>query len=410
MSMIRWSATFLLVLFLCLSTGAQSPDVDALERVVTAKPADIRSRRMLADAYLAAGRPMDAVTQLRRATALAPKLPGMWYALGQAYNAVKQDALASFDDPSEAAWRQLLSADALLANNHLPDAFTLYRATLDALPSMVSIHDSVARIYDRTGHAAWAARERANGRLPSTACTERKALCEFRAGRYPSALTAALGGSDSESRYWRARAANELALGAFKQLDALPDSAERRGVRATLARAEERYTDAVAELKAALRLAPRQPELIYELASAHYAARDFDLTIETMAPLLQAYPDDARLLRLQGQSLLQLRRPEEALPFLQRLVERTPNDPSARLALGRAYLQTGDFAAAIRMIEGQLGNDDDGSLHVQLARAYTGLGQREKAAALLSRSDEIQRASRERAAAGAAQRMITAPK
>ena len=208
--MMRCSATFLLVLFLCLSTAAQPPDVAALEQAVRAKPADIRSQRMLADAYLAAGRPMDAVTQLRSATALAPKLPSVWYALGQAYNAVKQDALASFDDPSEAPWRQLLSADALLANNHLPDAFTLYRATLDALPSMVSIHDSVASIYDRTGHAAWAARERANGRLPSTACTERKALCEFRAGRYRSALTAALGGSDSESRYWRARAASEL--------------------------------------------------------------------------------------------------------------------------------------------------------------------------------------------------------
>jgi len=365
---------------------------------------------MLADAYLAADRPMDAVTQLRKVTALAPKLPSVWYALGQAYNVVKQDALATFDAPSDAPWRQLLSADALLANNHLPEAFASYRATIDALPSMVSIHDSVARIYDRTGHAAWAARERANSRLPSTACTERKALCEFRAGRYRSALTAALGGSNSESRYWRARAANELALGAFKQLDALPDSAERRGVRATLARAEERYTDAVAELKAALRLAPRQPELIYELASAHYAARDFDLAIETMAPLLQAYPDDARLLRLQGQSLLQLRRPEEALPFLQRLVERNPNDPTARLALGRAHLQNGNFTAAIPMIEGQLANDDDGSLHVQLARAYTGLGQREKAAALLSRSDDIQRAARERAVAAAAQRTITAPK
>ena len=365
---------------------------------------------MLADAYLAAGRPMHAVTELRKLSAIAPGQPSVWYALGQAYNALKQDALATFDNPSDTPWRQLLAADALLANNHLPDAFALYRATLDSLPSMVTIHDSVARIYDRIGNPAWAARERAKGRLPATACTERKPLCEFRAGRYRSALASVTTGSDAESRYWRARAANELALAAFKQLDVLPDSAERRSVRATLARTEERYTDAIAELKAALRFMPRQPDLIYELASAYYSARDFDLAIETMAPLLQAYPDDARLLRLKGQSLLQLRRPEEALPLLQRLVERSPTEPSARLALGRAHLQTGNFTAAIPLIEGQLPNDDDGSLHVQLARAYAGLGQREKAAALLARSDEIQRAAREREAAAAAQRTITAPK
>src|SRR5437867_10287518 len=153
-------AAFLFVLFTSATTRAQSIDVDTLERVVAAKPGDVQSRRRLADAYVATGRPMDAVTELRKVTALAPRLPSVWYALGQAYNAVKQEALATFGDPSDAPWRQLLSADALLANNHLTDAFALYQATLDRLPLMVSIHDSVARIYARTGHAAWAGRER----------------------------------------------------------------------------------------------------------------------------------------------------------------------------------------------------------------------------------------------------------
>ena len=399
----------ILALLLSAGTIAQSTDVAALERMVAARPSEVRSRRMLADAYLGAGRPMDAVTELLKATTLAPRAPSGWYALGQAYNGVKQDALATFGDPSDAPWRQLLSADALLANSHLTDAFAAYQAAVDRLPSMVNIHDSVAHIYERTGHNAWALRERAKGRLTNQACADRRALCEFRAGRHRSALAAAFTGSDAESRYWRARAANELALAAFRQLDALPDSAERRGVRATRARAEERYTDAVTELKAALRFAPRESELIYELATAYYSARDFPLAITTLSPLLQAHPDDLRLLTLKGYSLLQLRQPEEAAPILQQVVERDPADANARLALGRAYLQTGNAAMAVALIEGELANDDDGSLHVQLARAYTGLGQREKAAQLLARSDEIQRAARERAAV-AAQRRITAPK
>lgn len=138
-------------------------------------------------------------------------------------------------------------------------------------------------------------------------------------------------------------------------------------------------------------------------------ARNYEQAVATLSPLLQAHPDDPRLLKVVGYSLLQLRRLDEALPTLQRAVERDSSDPGPRLALGRAYLQNGDFAAAIPLIEPHLAGDEDGSLHVQLARAYSGLGQRDKAAALLARSEEIRRAAEERSAASA-QRTITPPK
>jgi tetratricopeptide (TPR) repeat protein len=343
-------------------------------------------------------------------TELAPDLPGAWYALGHAYNAIKQEAIATFDTrPEDSSWQQLLAADALLANGHVIDAFTVYREVLERLSSMVSVHDSVARIYEQTGHADWAARERAIGARSAIDCVRRKALCEFRAGQYRSALTAALAYPDSESRYWRARAANELALGAFKRINELADSPERRAVRATLARVEERYIDAIAELKAALTFAPDDPALVYELASAYYSAQDYEKAVATLSPQLRAHPGEARLLRLTGYSLLRLRRLEEAVPVLQLVVERDATDPGPRLALGQAYLQNGDFAAAIPLIEPQLADDRDGSLHAQLARAYTGLGQRDKGAPLLARSQEIQRAARERSEA-AGQRTITPPR
>ena len=303
----------------------------------------------------------------------------MWYALGQAYNAVKQDALRTFDDsPEHAPWQQLLAADALMINGQFTDAFVLYRSALDRLPSMVAIHDSVARIYETTGRAEWATKERAAGTLPPSACDTRQALCEFRAGRYRSALTAALASRDPESRYWQARAASELALAAFKHLDQLPDSGERRVVRATLARAEGRFVDAIVELKAALTFAPGDPALTFELASAYYAARDYDQTIATLEPMLRARSDDPRLLQLTGFALLQLRRPDDAVPMLRRAAERDGSAAGTRLALARAYLQQGDFAAAIPLIESQLAGDQDGSLHVQLARAYKGSVRRRK--------------------------------
>jgi hypothetical protein len=72
-------------------------------------------------------------------------------------------------------------------------------------------------------------------------------------------------------------------------------------------------------------------------------------------------------------------------------------------------VQKGYYAAAIPLIELEIPDDKDGSLHVQLARAYKGVGNAEKAAALLARSQELQQAAQLRNAA-AGQRTITPPK
>jgi predicted Zn-dependent protease len=393
-----------------LALGNAEKAIAPLERVVAARPTEIEQRRMLAQAYAAVGRSVDAVGQLRRVTEAAPRLPAGWYALGHAYNALTQDAMATFDgEAQDSPWRQLLLADAFLADGRLTDAFAIYRATLERLPAMVTIHDAVARIYEQTGHPEWAARERARGTLPAAECPRRKALCEFRARRYRPALVAALAGTDPESRYWRARAATELALAAFQRVEQLPDSRERREVRATLARAGRRYRDAIVELEAALKFAPGDPALVDDLGTTYYAARDYEQAVATLRPLLAANPGDARLLTVCGDSLLQLQRPDEAVPLLRRAIEREPGDPMPRLALGRAYVQQGNFAAAIPLLEPHLAGDQDGSVHVQLARAYTGSGERDKGAALLERSQEIQRAAQERNAA-LAQRTITGPK
>ncbi len=393
-----------------LAIGEAAKAIRPLERAVAARPRDTEHRRMLAQAYVAAGRPADAVTHLRKITEIAPRLPGGWYALGHAYNALTQDALSTFEkEPDDSPWRLLLVADALLADGRFTDAFVNYRDALARLPSMMTIRDSIARIYEKTGHADWAAQERRLGAMPATECAKRRSLCDFRGGRYRASLAAALAASDVESRYWRARAATELALAAFKRLDSLPDSRERREMRAAVAREDRRFADAIGELEAALKFAPADPDLLDDLGTSYYLARDFDKAIATLLPLLEANPDDPRLLTVSAEALMQLQRLEEALPMLERAVELAPADAMPRLALGRAFVQKGNFADAIPLIEPQLPGDRDGSLHVQLARAYTGLGQGERAAALLARSQEIQRAEQERSAA-TARRTITPPK
>jgi len=352
---------------------------------------------------------LDTLAQLRAAAQATPRNPRGWYELGQGYNVIKQNALSTFTSPADAPWRALLSADALLENGQLTDAFTLYRAALESLPSMANIHDSVARIYERSGHTQWAVTERGKIDMSADDCVARRALCEFRAARYDAALEAAMKASDAEGRYWTARAANELALAAFMRLDTLPDSVERRSVRAAVAQAQERHTDAVAELKAAVSLAPQQPEVQYQLASAYYSARDYEASLATLTPLLKAYPDDVRLLTVKAQALSQLQRADEALPILKQLVDRNPNNSRMKLALGRAYLQTSHYTEAIPLLQEQLSSDSDGSLHMQLARAYSATSQHDKAAPLLARSEELRKADEERRAATATN-VVTAPK
>ena len=97
----------------------------------------------------------------------------------------------------------LLLANALEADNRLPEAFTVYRQVLEKLPRR-AVHDALIRIYEATGHKDWADAQRKKAAVIEPDCVAQKAECEFRAGRLRTALAAA-SGKDVESMYWRTR-------------------------------------------------------------------------------------------------------------------------------------------------------------------------------------------------------------
>ncbi len=297
------------------------------------------------------------------------------------------------------------------SDGRFTDAYRVYREALDALPSMVTIRDSIATIYEQTNHKDWAAIERARGTLTPAQCLKRRALCAFRAGRFREALTAGGTGKDPESRYWRARAAAELTKDALSQLDRLPDSRERREVRAAVASADRRYPDAVSELKAALQFAPKDPALIGQLGIALYRSRDFEPALAVLAPVIDMAPasDDVQVLTAYGDSLLQLDRVEDAIRYLRRAFTADTSDGPASLSLARAYIRQGEFKAALPLLEWQGAGDSDGSVHVLLSRALAGIGEKDKADAMLAKAQALQRAAQERALE-AGKRTITPPK
>jgi len=158
-----------------------------------------------------------------------------------------------------------------------------------------------------------------------------------------------------------------------------------------------------------LKMAPGDPGLLADLGTTYHFARDFERTVATLLPLLKARADDPQLLSTCGDALLQLQRVDEAIPLLERATTLDTSDSTARLALADAYVQKEYFAAAVALLQVELSADQDGSVHVKLARAHKGLGNNDKAAELLAQSEQLQRAAQERNAA-AGQRTITPPK
>jgi predicted Zn-dependent protease len=122
--------------------------------------------------------------------------------------------------------------------------------------------------------------------------------------------------------------------------------------------------------------------------------------------LIRTQPDSADANYLLGDALLAQDHPEQAIPYLEKAVRLVPGQLHAHGALGRAYALAGRPAEAIPHLEQAVPTDDDGSLRLQLARAYQAAGQADKAQVALAAYEEFRKAAVESAPTDAA---ITPP-
>jgi tetratricopeptide (TPR) repeat protein len=420
-----------------LDLGQPEQAMAPLQKFVTAEPANLQARQMLASASLMAGRHQQAAAEFRTVAQQAPDDAKGWYGLVQSYDALSQETLDALSKTTDAAlYEPLLIADALESEGKLEEAFRFYKQSLQGLPNLRATHEALARIYTKTGHAEWAAQQTAKARQLAPACAAAPAVaatagagakgaapakaaagskpaaanpkppapkgaeCEFRAKRYLNAIAAVAKHEDAESLYWKTRAYAELASGALAKLTAMKPSQELHELRAELYRNQRRHLQSVTELKAALTFAPDDPRLRRELAKSLYYARDWDASKKLLEELIKEDGRDPELRYFYGDVLLQSQQAEAALPHLKAAVDGAPDMPPAHAAYGRALVQLGRFAEAIPHLEQVLAEDEDGSLHYQLARAYQGTGQAEKAKPLLQKYQEMQRASQPAANSG----------
>jgi predicted Zn-dependent protease len=398
-----------------LRSGDPAQAIVPLKKAAEINPDYPDVRAMLGDALVALERPAEAVEHYRKLAELRPKAPGGWVGLGQAYEKLAQDAFSGLEKAApESAYTLAVLANVRVSQQQMSSAFYLYKQAIEKDPGMRGVHQALAEIYRRTEHPDWAAVEVGKeAALPPLHCAAAKDAekieCAWGQQSFEEVLRLAKAAAAPESFYWQVRAYNQLALQSFGKLAELPESPQRHELMSTIYQRNGRYSDAVEELRAALKLAPGQPDLERELATALYMSRDYTAAAELSAKLLSRQPNDAQLNWLRGDSLLFLQKAEEAIPPLKKAVEADPKLLAAHHALGRAYMQLGQDAAAVPHLKAALPLDEDGSLHYQLGQAYRSTGQMELAKQTLTAYQKMQREVKQEQREAQEEIQITAP-
>jgi tetratricopeptide (TPR) repeat protein len=384
-----------------LELGQAANALEPLRTFVSAQPGHREARRLLADAQLLLERFEAAAREYRTLSEQEPQDPRAWYGLGRSYEGLSARALEQLQKTTpDSGYLSLLVADAMVAQERDKSAFPLYREAIAKKARVAEAHEALSGIYERSGHANWAAAEREKAKaVPPPDCAKPSLECAFRAGQYAKVLESARPAATAASRYWSARAAGELAREAFARLEALPPSPESALLRAETLRAQRRYAQCKEDLQKAASAWPADRRVRRELASLLFVAHEQAEARPLLEELLKQEPDAADLLLLLGESWLESKEPAKAVPPLEKAVSADPRLLQARGALGRAYVETGRAAQAVPHLEAALPLDEDGSLHFQLARAYREAGQADAATRTLQAFQDVRRANeaRERA-------------
>jgi tetratricopeptide (TPR) repeat protein len=397
-----------------LALGQPQQAIAPLEKAVAVDPANHDARGMLAGAYMDAGRFEQAAELYRKLTTEAPDDPRLWYGLGMSYQSIATTALDKLQqaDP-QSPYLAALVAGTRAQRRQFRSAFFFYREALKQLPAVHGIHTALAGVYRQTGHADWAAEEEAKERaLPAADCKAHPGECQFLAGKDLEVLKLpgnAKAKPGSEAFFWQAKAANELAFQAFFRLGQLPPSLELHQFRAEVARSQNQPLESVKEWRSALAMAPNDPRLQQELATALFMAGDYRAALEQAQIALQARGAPPEVSFVAGESLVRLEEPEKGVPYLRAALSGDPKMLPAMASLGLALSRLGKSAEAIPLLEKALDLDDDGSLHYQLARAYQSAGQAEKARIAMAAYQDILKRNEELKAEVAREAQIEPP-
>ena len=367
--------------------------VAPLKTLLKLEPSNHDARGMLAETFMGLDQFDEAAAQYRKLTAENAADARSWYGLVKAYEALEA---FSFDrishDAPESPYAAALIGYSRLDRQQYPSAYYFFHLAEEKLPKLRGLHAGLAKVYQETGHADWAAiEEKEEESLPSPSCSANPAECHFVQNHYLESAKAAAANPAPPSLYWAAKAYHQLGLEAFSRFASQPESVELHALNAEILHNHKQDKEAADEWRAALRLAPGNRRLESELATSLFLARDYKSAMDLIQKLLPSAADSRDLNFMLGESLLRTEQPEQAVPYLETALRADGEMPSAHASLGLALSKLDRGADAIPHLEKALALDDDGSLHYTLARAYQQAGNAERSRELMEQYQRIQK-------------------
>lgn len=319
--------------------------------------------------------------------------PQTWYNRGRQYSDLSRQAFEQLlKIAPESAYVLALLGEVKTKDRQYTAALYAYNEAIKRMPRLRGVRSGIADVYVALGKPEQAgAAETAEQQLGLPNCAIEKLYCDFKALRFEDVVKATKQKMTPETLFWLARAYNELAIQAFSQLAALPDSPQLHAVRAQLMRDQGQFRESADEWRTVLKFLPADVQVRHELATALYLSRDYKTALPELQQFLQAEPNSANLNFFVGDSLLQSEQVEQALPYLEKAVKLDPRLRPAHASLGLCYARLAAPAKAIPHLKATLDLDHDGSLHYQLGRAYQATGQPVLAKAMFAKYQQMKK-------------------
>jgi tetratricopeptide (TPR) repeat protein len=129
----------------------------------------------------------------------------------------------------------------------------------------------------------------------------------------------------------------------------------------------------------------------YFLGMAYYNLKDDTLALRNMVQSVKYKPNDLDALYFAGEMHVRLQQYAEAIPYLERLTEKSPEDQYGWFYLAVCYTETKQYGNAIDAYENRILLLDPDNVDVMnnLAYVYKEMGENEKALYWLIRADEV---------------------
>ncbi|MCL5104381.1 MAG: tetratricopeptide repeat protein [Armatimonadetes bacterium] len=111
------------------------------------------------------------------------------------------------------------------------------------------------------------------------------------------------------------------------------------------------YDEAIANIKEAMTMSPRDPKFSAELANIYRAQNRMEPAIEAMQRAMELDPHNGGMQQLLLRTLIETGRYDEAVSTSRKLIKRFPKNLLARDVLGIVYLQKGMLDQALKVTD-----------------------------------------------------------